>query len=335
MTTKNQAAFEDEKIHLLRLPTPLHRMNYECENNLFIKRDDLTDFALGGNKARMMEFFLKAVFDEKCDCLVAYGPAQSNLCRIVSAAAARYKRKCVLILEKSGMAHALMGNAIFTRLAGAEIIPVAVDEVVDTIDKTLDSLRKEGMNPYFIPGGGHSPLGIRSYVAAWQEIQQQSASAGLTFDYLFLATGTGTTQAGLLIGKTEDASETKIVGISIARKAERGLTVLAEGFDQYSQLYGTTISIPQEERIFEDRYVGGRYGKITPDIVKVIEDVYRTDSIVLDPIYTAKAFNGMIQYLECRAITGKNILFLHTGGLPGLFGTGASLIGHSDGSVTG
>ena len=312
----------NEKIEILRLPTPLHRMNFECKNDLYIKRDDLTDFALGGNKARMMEFFLKDIVDGNHDCFVVYGPAQSNLCRIVGAAAARFNRKCILIMEKSGMNTALTGIAIFSRLAGAEIIPVAVEEVADTIDHTLDSLRKKGMNPYFIPGGGHSPPGIRAYVAAWQEIRRQTP---LMFDYMFLASGTGTTQAGLLIGKTEDASKTRIVGISIARNAERGMAVLEDSFDMYSRVYDLTISVPVDERIFDDRYVGGGYGMVTPEIVRIIKDVYRTDSIVLDPIYTAKAFWGMNRYLENQFITGKNILFLHTGGLPGLFGSAMSL----------
>jgi len=308
-----------EKYPLLRLPTPLERMKYQCDNHLFIKRDDLTDFALGGNKARKMEFFLADALRNNSDCLVTYGSKQSNHCRIVAAAACRFGMKCILILEYSGRQETLTGNSIFYRLANARTIVADVNDVKDTIDRTLESLRREGKNPYFIPGGGHSPLGTHAYVEAWREIQEQSASLGLSWDYIFHASGTGTTQAGLILGNHFGRKQVKIIGISVARKVERAVSVIRECLEEYRPFFDVTIGDCSDHIHVTDDYLCGGYGKISQPVIRQIAGVFNSDSIVLDPTYTGKAFWGMVQYLKNNNIQSKNILFLHTGGLPCLF----------------
>lgn len=314
----------NEKYSLLKLPTPLEKMRFETENNLYIKRDDLTDFALGGNKARKMEFFLADIFEKKCDCLVTYGSMQSNHCRIVAAAACRFNMKCVLVLENSHDTGTLSGNSIFYHLAGAEIQMTPVDRVEETIRQTLQFLKDQGKTPYFIPGGGHAPLGTKAYIAAYEEYLEQSEKLKLMFDYIFHASGTGTTQAGLIIGNARHHRLTQIVGISIARRKERGLQVLSECLEEYAndQYINDCRENPvvlQHEPLFIDDYIGRGYSDILPEVVDVIKDVFRSDSIILDPTYTGKAFYGMAQYLKSKGIRGKNVLFWHTGGLPGLF----------------
>ena len=308
-----------EKQPLLRLPTPLERMQFPCGNPLFIKRDDLTDFALGGNKSRKMEFFLADVLRKNNDCLVTYGSNQSNHCRIVAAAACRFGMKCILILENSGHQETLTGNNIFYRLANAQTIVTDVNSVKDTIDRTLETLRREGKNPYFIPGGGHSPLGTHAYVEAFREIQEQSESLELSWDYIFHASGTGTTQAGLMIGNHLAGKPTKIIGISIARKAERAMSVIRECLEDYQVFFDVSVENCRDNVHVIDDFICGGYGKISQSVMQQISDVFCSDSIVLDPTYTGKAFWGMIQYIKNNHIQSNNILFLHTGGLPCLF----------------
>lgn len=235
--------FTREKTSLLRLPTPLERMNFDCGNELYVKRDDLTDFALGGNKARKMEFFLKDIVDNDCDTIVTYGSRQSNHCRIVSAAAARFGKRCVLVLEGSDCGEHPTGNALFYSLAGSEVVFTDIADVRENIERTLEKLRKEGNRPYFIPGGGHSPLGTRAYVAAYFELLEQAVERKLEFDYLFLASGTGTTQAGLVIGNVMTRGKTRIIGISVARKKERGETVFQECIEDYNKYFRRSVEI--------------------------------------------------------------------------------------------
>jgi len=311
--------FSNEKFDLLQLPTPLHRMNFECKNILYIKRDDLTDFALGGNKARKMEFFLAEALDRNCDTMVTYGSSQSNHCRIVSAAAARVDMTCILVIENFHSQVARSGNTIFYDLAGARIVPASVDEVGNTINRTLETLRQSGHNPYFIPGGGHSPLGTHAYVNAYQELLAQPRNQKQDWDYIFLASGTGTTQAGLIIGNCLMNSQTEIIGISVARNAIRGAQVIRECINDYQSEFHLSKLLNDCKILFLDDYVSGGYGLSTPGIIELIKDVFRSDAIVLDPTYTGKAFFGMIEYLKANNINNKNILFWHTGGLPCFF----------------
>lgn len=308
-----------EKINLLLLPTPLQKLNLDLENNLYVKRDDLTGFALGGNKARKIEYFAKDIVDKECDCVVTYGSAQSNHCRIVASMAKRLGLRCVLILEDSMYNEKISGNRVFYKLTDAEIVTTQANNVPKTIESTLDRLTKEGNKAYFIPGGGHSHLGTRAYVQAYNELIQQAEEQNLNFDYIFVSAGTGTTHAGLVIGNYLCNKDSKVVGISIARKQQRGNEVLKESILEYEQAYNEIIKCSEDELIFIDEYIGKKYGDIYPEIVETIKKLMQTDSIVLDPVYTGKAFYGMEQYIKKHELRCKNILFIHTGGLPCLF----------------
>lgn len=190
-----------EKVKLLKLPTPLHEIKIDNKNRYFIKRDDLTDFALGGNKARKIEFFLHDIIKKGCDYVVTYGSAQSNHCRITAAAAARLGLNCLLILAGTEKDFTYSGNDIIYNLTGAKIRWCDVNSVSNTIEKEIEKLKSNGYNPYFIPGGGHGNFGTHAYVEAYKEIKQQCEEMNINFDYIFLASGTGTTQAGLIAGK--------------------------------------------------------------------------------------------------------------------------------------
>ena len=175
-----------DRVNLLNLPTPLHEIEVDDKNNkYFIKRDDLTDFALGGNKARKIEYFLYDIVQKECDYIVTYGSAQSNHCRIIAAVAARMGIKCLLILAGSERDLTYNGNDLLYFLADAKIEWCNVNKVSKTIELELERLNKQGYKPYFIPGGGHGNCGTHAYFETYREIKEQANDMGIKFDYIF------------------------------------------------------------------------------------------------------------------------------------------------------
>ena len=210
-------------------------------------------------------------------------------------------------------------NSRFMELFGAEMTTIPVDLVHDTIESKLLELRRKGHNPYFIPGGGHGNLGTEAYVQCYDEIRAYEQEHGVHFDYIFFASGTGTTQAGLVCGQLLHRDAREIIGISIARKNPRGRDVVIDSIHEY--LVGTETSEEeiQKKTIFVDEYIGTGYGQDNEAVIAIIKDSMIRYGIPLDSTYTGKAFYGMKQYLVEHQIQGKNILFIHTGGTPLFF----------------
>jgi D-cysteine desulfhydrase len=201
---------------------------------------------------------------------------------------------------------------------GADITVCPVEQVHDTIENTLAALRKQELNPYFIPGGGHGNIGTQAYVDCYEEVRRFERDHGICFDYIFHASGTGTTQAGLVCGQLINRDERKIVGISIARRNPRGRNVVIESIREYlaAQKVDTAEDTIEQSVYFIDDYVGGGYGSDSSVVNDSISHAMTQWGIPLDATYTGKAFAGMMDYLERMAIAGKNILFIHTGGTP-------------------
>ena len=300
-----------KKVKLFHLPTPLQHLGTRYGNELFIKRDDTIDFVFGGNKARKIEYFLKVALDEGANCLATYGSFNSNHCRITAAAAARYHLGCVLICEDSMRDETLPGNELLIGLLGARRVWCDVKEVAPTIERELSKLRLEGKRPYFIKGGGHDLPGVFAYIQAYREMLGQISEP---FDYIFLASGTGTTQAGLIIGQALSGGREKIIGVSTARLAWRGNQEIENCVRWYSDYSGQRPSIPSY--LFCDDYLCGGNRGYHPGIGEVIREALGEYSLVLDPFYTGKAFYGMREYLAANSIKNKRILFWHTGGQP-------------------
>lgn len=321
-----QVSEKTSKVNLIHLPTPIEKIVVDNKNNYYIKRDDLTGFSFGGNKARKIEYFLYDILNKESDYIVTYGSPGSNHCRIVSAAAKKYNIPCLLIFAGEKQPVKAEGNDLLNLLNDAEVIYVGDKDVAETIDKTVLDLRNKGFNPYFIEGGGHGNLGTLSYKAAYEEIEMQSKEMNINFDYIFLASGTGTTQAGLVAGKTISKSNEKIIGISIARNSERGTNVIKESIDSYFEVYHKNTVIDEEDIIFLDDYTFGGYGKTDKSIYERIKWMLNTNSIALDPTYTGKAFEGMCKFLEKNNIQNKDILFIHTGGTPLFFSKGEDIV---------
>lgn len=307
-----------KKIPLTSAPTPIQFYKTIDSNNIYIKRDDLSELALGGNKVRKLEYFLADVIEKKADCIVTYGSPQSNHCRLTAAAASRQGLKTVLILSKSENPQ-FNGNYFLYEVFDAEVVWAETNNVPRIIDETLAGLKKRGYRPYFIEGGGHGNLGTHAYKLVFDEILKQQKEKNIQFDYIFHASGTGTTQAGLVAGKLINNSSIDIVGISVARNKHRGKEVIFNSLKEYLGKFKPAIAPAENDIIFTDSYVGSGYAHIYPEIISTIRTVARSSGILLDPVYTGKAFYGMVDYINKHKLRSKNVLFIHTGGIPLLF----------------
>lgn len=292
--------------------TPLYHL-WDDDNRIYIKRDDLIPISFGGNKARKALKFFKEIDERGYNCVVTYGSSSSNHCRIISNMAAARKLPCYIIGPEE--ASEATFNSQMMELFGAEITIVSVQEVSKTIDMKLEELRKSGKKPYFIAGGGHGNLGTQAYVDCYREIKRYENENNIFFDYIFFASGTGTTQAGLVCGQLLEKDDIKIVGISIARKNPRGRQVVLDSIKEY---LGDREDI-EEKTIFVDDYTGDGYGRQSEEINSTIREMLVKYGIPMDSTYTGKALTGMKKYIEANGIKEKNILFIHTGGTPLFF----------------
>lgn len=287
--------------------TPLQKLGEFSGNHLYIKRDDLIPYSFGGNKARKAILFFNEIDKGNFDTVITYGSSHSNHCRVVANMSAERGIKCVIIGPEEVSEETF--NSWMMKLFRAEIITVPVKQVHETISNKLNELENYGFKPYFIPGGGHGNIGTEAYVQCYEEIRAYG------FDYIFFASGTGTTQAGLICGKLRHGDDVQIIGISIARKNPYGRQVVLDSVRQY---IGESAGI-DAGTIFVDDYIGDGYGKENPEIQKTIKDVLMNYGVPFDSTYTGKAFFGMKKYIEKNGIKNKKILFIHTGGTPLFF----------------
>ena len=286
-------------------PTPILFLEENLGNRIYVMRDDLIPFSFGGNKVRKAVLFFQGTYDT----VVTYGSGSSNHCRVIANMAAARNMKCVVI--STDKACSGMNRHLIVERFGAQVITCETEKVAKTIDETLCQLKEAGKSPFFIPGGGHGNTGTKAYDLAYDEIVRYSEEMNTAFDYIFLASGTGTTQAGLICGKMRhEVRDQKIVGISIARKNPRGRQVIAESVKDYIG------EDPGEHLLFEDGYICGGYGCRDAVVDQTIQRIMVQHGLPLDPVYTGKAYTGMERYLAENGVTGANVLFIHTGGTP-------------------
>lgn len=308
-------------------PTPIVEMSGDYgDNHYYIKREDMIPFSFGGNKARKAAEFYQEIKAAGADVVMTYGSNSSNHCRIIANMAAAMGLACHIISPEEN--REILYNTRLVENFGAVIETCPVTEVSQTIDRRIEAYKQEGRKPYFIMGGGHGNPGTRACVNTYREIAAYEEQTGVCFDYIFHASGTGTTQAGLVSGQllTESAKckngkkarDQKIIGISIAREEARGREVVRQSIEEY--LGDAYQALYREDAlVFTDAYRMGGYGKYTQDVKKTIEAVMAKDGIPMDSTYVGKAFHGMKCYLKEHQIQGKNILFVHTGGTPLFF----------------
>ena len=297
--------------------TPLLYLGEESGNRIFVKREDLYPLSLGGSKARIAEAWFREIDAGDFRCVVTCGGVGSNLCRVVANLAAARGMKCLLLMHTGREGDSF--NRRLSSLSGARIEYCPPERLGETIEARLTEWRNAGERPFFIPGGGRGIPGFQAYAECCREIKEFERNADVTFDYLFLPSGTGTTQAGLVCGLLREGDPCRVVGVSIARSKERGRPVILDNVRQYFAHEKLPLAEPALENavVFEDAWTGGGYGQ--GDHAAIVREVWNRYGLPLDNTYTGKAFYGMRQYLRERGIRDKNILFLHTGGLPLLF----------------
>lgn len=303
-------------IEAVNYRVPIYMMENYNSNDIFIMRDDLIPFSFGGNKARKGYNFFKEILEQKYDYVITYGSASSNHCRIIANLAQKYDIKCTIIsTEKESDTF----NKEMCNIFKAEYVFCKIEEVKETINEQIEKKEKSGYKPYFIQGGGHGNLGTQAYIDAYKEIVEFENKKQLDFDYIFLASGTGTTQAGLIIGNRLNKKQTKIMGISIARKKPYGREVIINSIKEYTDEKNIEVINKNEDVYFLDDYICGGYGKYNKEIEDTIDEELKTNGVPLDTTYTGKAFWGMKKYIEKENIKNKKILFIHTGGTPIFF----------------
>lgn len=312
---------------LCHAPTPIEPMPRLSAAlggpQLFIKRDDCTGLAGGGNKTRKLEFLVGEALKQNADMLVTQGAVQSNHVRQTAAAACKHGLKCHALLErriaKHGPAYETSGNVFLDRLFGTtlEYRPSGLDMNAEA-QAVTDRLREAGHRPYFIPGGGSNPTGALGYVVCAQEIAQHCDDQGQGFDWLVMATGSTGTHAGLLAGIQALGMNLPVMGISVRQPRARQISAVHTLAQATAQKLG--LPSPAAERtIVDDRFVGEGYGIPAPSTLEAIEMTARLEGILLDPVYTGKGMAGMIGLIrEGFFKASDRLLFLHTGGAAAL-----------------
>lgn len=312
---------EFSRLSLGILPTPLYKLenlSQELGKNIYIKRDDMTGTALGGNKVRKLEFLLADARDHGADVVLTAGGPQSNHAMLTAACAARLGMRSILVLKKRGVLSG--GNLTLDDIFGAEVRLVdtdTYDDVYAEMERLMEQLRSEGHVPYFIPVGGSVPLGCLGYVNCAQEIARQAKDLGVTFQSIVSAVGSGGTYSGLTLGAKLFLPGTRSVGIGvcddpfeeIARDLTRGTAQLLES---------ETAVAPDDIHIHY--HIGPGYAIPSPEGSEAVRRLARAEGILADPVYTGKALAGFFQLVEQGYFhDDENILFLHTGGAGALF----------------
>jgi L-cysteate sulfo-lyase len=325
---------EFPSVPLCHQPTPLEFMPRMSESlggpRLWIKRDDCTGLATGGNKTRKLEFLIADAIEKGADMVVTQGAVQSNHVRQTAAAACKFGLDCHALLERRVPGreddYETTGNVLFDQIFGTslEFRPAGLDMNAEALAVT-EKLAAAGRKPYFIPGGGSNEIGALGYVSCAYELLDQIKANDLDVGWIVLATGSAGTHAGMLAGLHAAGSTIPVMGISVRQPEDKQiaavhkLTVLTA-----SQLTDTPIGV--EKVIVDDGYVGAGYGQPTQGTLDAINLIARREGLLFDPVYSGKGLAGMIGLAGQNFFeSDKDVIFLHTGGAAALFAYGNQL----------
>jgi L-cysteate sulfo-lyase len=317
------------RISLAHLPTPLEpmeRLSAEIGGpRLWIKRDDCTGLATGGNKARKLEFLMADAVAKRADIVLTHGATQSNHARQTAAAAAKLGLDCHILLEdRTGFRdseYTENGNVILDRLHGATIETRSGGlDMNAELEAVAARFAVAGRTPYVIPGGGSNAIGALGYVNAAAELHAQAAAMDLRIDHLVHATGSAGTQAGLVAGLAALDNPFPLLGIGVRAPQDRQEANVYNLAAATAERLDLGIKVDREAVIANCNYVGEGYGLPTPEAIAAIRLLARTEGILLDPVYSAKGMAGLLDLCR-RGTFGKdeNVVFLHTGGAVALF----------------
>jgi L-cysteate sulfo-lyase len=318
------------RVRLFPTPTPLERLANLSRHlggpEIWIKRDDCTVVATGGNKVRKLEWLVGEAQALGADHLVTQGAVQSNHVRQTAAVAKRFGMKCTALLEHrietNDRDYLNSGNVLLDRLfdTAIEYRPGGTDMNAEAEAKG-EALRAEGEKPYVIPGGGSNRVGALGYVSCAQELMQQADEMGLRIDRVVTATGSAGTQAGLVVGLEGANAGVPVLGIGVRAPKDRqeaNVHNLAEATADYVGMRG---GIARSAVVANCDYVGPGYGQPTAGMTEAVLMLARLEGVLLDPVYSGKAMAGLIDLIRKGEIRkGETLVFLHTGGAVGLFG---------------
>jgi L-cysteate sulfo-lyase len=319
------------RVELATAPTPLQEMPRLAAaiglDRLLVKRDDLTGLAMGGNKARKLEYLVAAAMREDADVLVTTGAPQSNHCRITAAAARVCGMDAHLVFRGREITE-VQGNMLLDQLFGAAWSFAGDRTPAQCMEEVAGRLRREGRRPYVIPAGGSNGIGALGYVRCAFELVEQLEGRGGRPRYVVCAGGSCGTLSGLTLGLALAHSETRLAAISISRSVPDRVAKAREVMSESCALL--EVEQPDTVPLIWDGYVGPGYGMETDLSRRALEVAARSEGLVLDPVYTAKAFGGLIGEIEAGRVRRDDlVVFVHTGGTPALFAD-PSLYWHPD-----
>jgi len=314
------------RIALGHWPTPLHELQLLSAKldgpRIFVKRDDLTGLALGGNKCRKLEYVLADAKQRGIDALITSGSSQSNFALQMAAAARKLEMEPYLMLVK-GVHEEIQGNLLLHSILNSTVSILEVSdpsEMFTTMPKKMktlaDELRSKGRNPLVIPAGAFTPLGTAGWVNAAEEISRQLQDQKIAIRYVVVANGSGGTQAGLTLGFKQLNVPLDVIGISVLNGKEEATAIVEDQIAETAKLLDLDVGVSSDEVKVYDDYIGKGYGIPTKECIDAIRTVARTEAILLDPVYTGKAMSGLMDLIGKSQITKKDaVLFVHTGGV--------------------
>ncbi len=318
------------RVRLFPTPTPLERLENLSRHlggpEIWIKRDDCTVVATGGNKVRKLEWLIGEARAQGATHIVTQGAVQSNHVRQTAAVARRYGMKCTALLEHridtNDRDYLTSGNVLLDKLfdCAIEYRPSGLDMNAEA-EKKGEELRAGGEKVYVIPGGGSNRVGALGYVSCAQELVHQADEMGLVIDRLVTATGSAGTHAGLVVGMIGVNANIPVLGIGVRQPKDRQEANVHRLAEETAAYCGVTGGIPRESVVANCDYIGGGYGIPTDGMAEAVRMMASLEGILLDPVYSGKAMAGMIDLIRKGEI-GKNetVVFLHTGGAVGLYG---------------
>jgi D-cysteine desulfhydrase len=313
------------RISLANLPTtlePLDRLSEEVGVRIWLKRDDLTDTVACGNKLRKLEYSVGQALADKADVLVTWGGVQSNHCRATAVTAARLGLKSHLVLRGRKPEEA-DGNLLLDQLVGADITFAGLPEYQDmegTYNRLQEEYALQGHTTYRIPVGATDEVGLWGYINCAEELKQDFDKAGISPDAIVSATGSGGTLGGLILGRALHGLSSDVYAFNVCDDEAYFQQKISEDFSNWYRRYQSDLNPGDLPINVIDGYVGPGYGRATPETFNTIRRVAQLEGIVLDPVYTGKAFDAMLDQIATGRFNGMtDIVFVHTGGVFGLF----------------
>lgn len=331
---------EFPKQDLIHLPTPFSRLNNLTEElggpNIYIKRDDMTGLAFGGNKSRKLEFIMQDVLDKNADAIITWAGLQSNWCLQTAAAARKFGITPILVLfNVYDLPAEYDGNLLLDFILDADVkirelgkgSVLHLEDVDAILEEAAREVKEEGYTPYVAPIGGSmvggsmgDPLGAISYVNAYVELMEQAEKAGVDLDFIIHASGSGGTQAGLTVGAKALSDDTKVLGVSVSEPKITYTDYVLDIAKATGLALDLSVAVEKNDVIVFDDYLGEGYGEVNRKLAEAIRFMSMKEGIFLDPVYTGKALVALVDLVKKGYFQKENnLVFFHTGGTAALF----------------